>query len=787
VHLRGHTAPVRGRTGPVRGRALRCGVTVLLAAALSTAAAAGSAASSGATSATAGRVPSAAVDPAAAANDPGLAHALTDAAYLPMRALEKRADPRAGLRPKTGSAATLAAEAAALGPEVSGQWGPVQSAPLVPVMTALLPNGKVIMWDSIGDLPTNYYTDQTSTRVAVWDPATGAFTRVDVQGSNIFCAGFVQLADGRLFVAGGTKDAALDGIRLTHIFNWQTMSWQPGPDMVGERWYPSVTALMDGEALIVAGGPAFGEIRTRDGSIGELPGITSPSSRLYPFTQSAPDGRVLHSGSDHLIRRLDWHGSGAMETAVDRDGHDRTYGSYATYAPGLTLVSGGGATPVGGVDVPYASTTIVDTRSGTLTTRAAASMTSPRRQHQMTLLPDGSVLATGGMSVTGNGLVDLDHAVYAAERWNPATNTWAQLASASTVREYHSTAILLPDGRVLTGGGGICEACLTVGYLRKDIEVFSPPYLFAPDGSPAQRPTVSSAPSQVTADTAFSVASPDAPNITKVALVRLGAATHSTDQGQRYIPLTFSHSSSTTLSVSGPANVAEAPPGYYMLFLIDSAGVPSVAKMVQVKLPVPGAHALGSPRSGGPAALLYSGLARTGRSQPIEQGTWRASRGSLGQVGDDAARSADIADGWTVRMCRDDASSDCVTLGPGVRTPLPQGFDSRVSSAVVRPLVPDSQAPTTPTGLTVTRSSAGLATLTWNASTDDQGPPLYAVYRSRLSSFVPSSATLIGTSASLTFRETTSTPLGYYFFRVVALDPTGNTSAPTAAVASLRR
>src|SRR4029453_10793345 len=120
------------------------------------------------------------------------------------------------------------------------------------------------------------------------------------------------------------------------------------------------TALMDGEALIVAGGPALWGIRTRDGSIGELPGIPSPSSRLSPCTQSAPEGRVLHSGSDHLIRRLDWHGSGAMETAVDRDGHDRTYGSYATYAPGLTLFSGGGATPVGGVDVPYASTTIVD-------------------------------------------------------------------------------------------------------------------------------------------------------------------------------------------------------------------------------------------------------------------------------------------------------------------------------------------------------------------------------------------------------------------------------------------
>ena len=178
-----------------------------------------------------------------------------------MKTVERWANPRVGLRPKTGTAAATAAAALALGPQAVGQWAPMEAAPIVPVLTAVLPNGKVLMWDSIGDLPTNRYTDQTSTRVAVWDPATTQFTRVDVTGSNIFCAGFVQLADGRVFVAGGTKDAAFDGIRLTHIFDWKTMSWQQGPDMAYERWYPSVSALMDGQAFIVAGGPDIAEIR----------------------------------------------------------------------------------------------------------------------------------------------------------------------------------------------------------------------------------------------------------------------------------------------------------------------------------------------------------------------------------------------------------------------------------------------------------------------------------------------------------------------------------------------
>jgi hypothetical protein len=186
-------------------------------------------------------------------------------------------------------------------------------------------------------------------------------------------------------------------------------------------------------------------------------------------------------------------------------------------------------------------------------------------------------------SAATSGLVDLNNAATTAERWNPATGQWTVLAGASRIRQYHSTAALLPDGRVMTGGGGICGVCMDVGYLEKNIEYFTPPYLYKNDGSGqlATRPVISAAPTGIGINASFAVTSANAASIRKVGLVGLGDVTHGVDQGQRYIPLSFT-TAGTTLTVTGPPNGGVAPPGYYMLFVIDAAGVPSVAKMVQV-------------------------------------------------------------------------------------------------------------------------------------------------------------------------------------------------------------
>ena len=171
-----------------------------------------------------------------------------------------------------------------------------------PVFEALLPNGKILMWDSVGDAPAESYPDHTFTRAAVYDPVTNTSKRVDVAGSNIFCAGFVQLANGNVFVAGGTADSALHGSRHTHVFDWRSESWSSGPDMQDGRWYPSVASMPSDEALIIGGGPTVAEIRTTSGGLRRLPNVVTPPSREYPFFQSAPDGRALCSARPRRCR-----------------------------------------------------------------------------------------------------------------------------------------------------------------------------------------------------------------------------------------------------------------------------------------------------------------------------------------------------------------------------------------------------------------------------------------------------------------------------------------------------
>ncbi|MGI8457918.1 MAG: galactose oxidase-like domain-containing protein, partial [Propionibacteriaceae bacterium] len=205
-------------------------------------------------------------------------------------------------------------------------------------------------------------------------------------------------------------------------------------------------------------------------------------------------------------------------------------------------------------------------------------------QFNLTVLADGSVLATGGETKSVDGSVDLQNAAFAAERWDPGTGTWTTLAPAARVRQYHSTASLLPDGRVLTGGGGICGRCTSVGYLEKNVQYFTPPYLYKKNGSGqlATRPVIKDAPTAVSVGSRFVVKMAATTSVQKVGIVRLGAPTHGVDQGQRYVPLTFTNSG-TTITATAPASGNIAPPGYYMLFVTDAAGVPSVAKMVKVE------------------------------------------------------------------------------------------------------------------------------------------------------------------------------------------------------------
>ncbi len=503
----------------------------------------------------------------------------------------------------TSGDARVAAAAVAGGAQDVGVWGPVTDWPVIGVHVALLPSGKVLAYDSIGDNATESYPVQDRTRATVWDPQTGEQTPVNVDtGYNIFCSGLAHLVDGRLFMAGGNKDQQLNGIVQTHLFDPATNTWSVGPDMAAGRWYPSVTPLRNGEMLITSGRVNTPEVRRLDGGLRTL--STAPLALpLYPWMDVAPDGRTFYSGPDQTMRALDTTGTGAWQTFGQRDTINRDYGSHALYDVGKELVAGGGPST--------RDARVIDVNGTTPQVSATAPMAFGRRQHNLTVLADGSVLATGGNS-SGASLVDLANGVYAAERWDPATGLWTTLAAMQVTRQYHSTALLLADGRVLSSGGGICGTCDQVGYVAKNAEVFSPPYLFQADGTLAPRPVIDAASSAVTYGGPLDITTTDPASIRKVALVRLGAVTHSVNMEQRYVPLAFT-AGTAGLTATGPPNANVAPPGLYMLFLVDANGVPSVARMVSVQGDSPPAVTLTQPADGAaftaPAAIHLAATA----------------------------------------------------------------------------------------------------------------------------------------------------------------------------------
>ncbi len=480
-----------------------------------------------------------------------------------------------GVNPRSAVAARMLADPGRL-----GAWGSVQDWPVNGVFTSVMPDGRVLAFDSVNDLPTEQNQIHTFTRAMTWTPSNGAIERLDAEtGWNLFCAGFATLPDGRTFIAGGNRDAALNGIEQTHTFNHFSNTWARSQPMDFSRWYPSVTPLANGEMLITGGGVAISEVREVDGQIRQLTGASASvwNDRVYPWLQTAPDGRVMFLGPTRQLGVVETDGAGTWQPTGVRDSEYRGYGSYAMYDVGRVLVAGGGLEDAG---FSQRSARIINMYNSSST--STGDMVYRRRQHNLTVLADGSVLATGGFASNAN-LVDLNNSVFAAELWNPATGQWTALAEEERARHYHSTATLLPDGRVLSAGGGICGICQQVGYMQRNAQVFSPPYLFKSDGSGslADRPRISSVPSRVRYNQSITVNTAQAASIAKVALIRTSSVTHSQNMEQRYLPLQF-NINVNSLSVRMPANANLAPPGHYMLFIIDNNGVPSVAPIIRI-------------------------------------------------------------------------------------------------------------------------------------------------------------------------------------------------------------
>ena len=447
-------------------------------------------------------------------------------------------------------------------PDVVGQWSGVIGWPVVNIDISLLPNGKLLLWPRDGGVDAR-----------VWDPSNNSFTPVPLPTMNLFCAGHSFLADGTLFVPGG-HIADGEGEKLAHIFDYRDNSWTRVADMNAGRWYPTATTLANGDVLVSSGSTvnyaANQVFQVWQANTRTWRTLTANKSLpLYPFMHLAPDGRVFNSGPNTAATYLNTAGNGSWSGTIGgRRRTFRDYGSSVQYSPGKIVLIGGG-------DPPTRTAEVIDLNAGSPSWRAVGSMAFTRRQLSATLLPDGKVFVNGGTS--GNGFNDACNAVFAAEMWDPTTEQFTTLSSAAERRLYHSTSILLPDGRVLTGGGGqpVGENCADANHLT--VEYYSPPYLFR-----GTRPTLTSAPAEVDYSQVFSVGTSD--TITKVSMIRLPSVTHAFDQNQLYLSPSFSQAGNT-VTVTTPSSTNACPPGHYMLFVLNGAGVPSIASIIKVKLP----------------------------------------------------------------------------------------------------------------------------------------------------------------------------------------------------------
>jgi hypothetical protein len=531
---------------------------------------------------------------------------------------------------------SVAAKASVQGnPSVVGQWGPVNNWPIVPIHISVLPNGKVLAWGRDKTPPPANGDVVGKSDAYVWNPATGIFTLVPNSTTNLFCSGHSFLPDGRLLVTGGHKEFDGRGEPHANVFNFKNNTWLRVGDMNQGRWYPTNTTLGTGEVLVVSGSYWNGSMNVNN----TLPQVSKPlgnwrnlntanlSLPLYPYMHLAPDGRAFYAGPEPQTRFLNTTGTGSWSNGpITSYAGIRSAGSSVMYDVGKIL-------NLGGDSPPTASAEIINLNLPGATWVPVPGMANPRRQMNATLLADGKVLATGGTRAAGfNTLNSPADAVLAAELWNPTTQLWTTLASQTIPRLYHSTALLLPDGTVLSGGGGLPAAAgentgMTPPGLfgHPDMEIFYPPYLFQANGSLAVRPTITSAPSSVNYAQSFFVATPNAASISKITLIRLSSVTHTFNESQRMNYLSFTQAAGG-LNVTAPANGNQCPPGYYMLFLINSSGVPSVAKILYL----PGVDTIGVYR---PSTSTFS-LRNSLDSGPADITATFGSAGQVGIVGD---------------------------------------------------------------------------------------------------------------------------------------------------------
>ncbi len=476
-----------------------------------------------------------------------------------------------------------------------GQWVTLPYLmPINPIHCALLHNGKVLVVAGSENTLSQHQAGQYY--AAVWDTQAGTFAVQNLLW-DVFCNGMAGLPDGRFLVVGGSSELAPPfGDARATVFDPATEKFTQVESMAHGRWYASVLELSDGSLMTFSGiteenysgpqpgddtgrGPHNKDVEIYHIGTGWSPEYEAPwTPPLYPRMHLLPSGNVFYSGettSSNLFNPFTqtWTLNIAQTTYTGQ----RAGGSSvmlplrpeSSYAARVMIL--------GGNHPSTATTEVIDFSAATPAWRMLPPMSVSRIRMNAVLLPTGKVLALGGSVIDE----DPNTASLAADLFDPVTETWASAGVAVYPRLYHSCGLLLPDATIAVVGSNPAK-----GTFDNHIEIYSPAYLFAADQNgnviPATRPTITSVPAELGYGNSFTISTPDAANIATAVLMKPGAPTHSFDFDQRVVGLSFSVTNSTTLTATAPPSGAIAPPGWYMVFLINQAGVPSVAKFLHL-------------------------------------------------------------------------------------------------------------------------------------------------------------------------------------------------------------
>ncbi len=454
-----------------------------------------------------------------------------------------------------------------------GEWSAPTTWPFVYATAAYLPDGRIVGWG--GNNPTSF-NGGTSTYAAIWDPATNQFTSKNHSDHSMFCAIPTMLEDGRVLVAGG------DGTReRTSIFDYKTNNWTRMENMSTGRWYGGSALLPSGKVFMAAGDPGgrYPEVWTSGSGWALLTGAdlqtaiisqTAYQNTWLPYVHVAPDGRIFHSGPTTVTNWINPTGNGSVSPAGLSNTWYPKYSAAIMYDEGKILVAGGAQGPYTQAATNQAK--IFTVNGGTAQQVATTPMNNARKFHNGVVLPTGEVLLIGG-NTSGVEFSDVG-TILPAEIWNPTTQAWRTVASISVPRNYHSVALLMADGRVFSGGGGLCNCAAD----HPDHQIYSPGYLYNADGTLATRPLISSAPDAVGVGQSLSVQA--SPGVQRFTLVRMAAVTHNLNSDTRFLNVAFTGSGPYQLNLHSNVNVLI--PGYWMLFALNAQGVPSLAKVIRV-------------------------------------------------------------------------------------------------------------------------------------------------------------------------------------------------------------